>query len=137
MADFGVCKPDYKLAYLNTQPSSNITYFSKVQVLTIHQVNELFAEGVGIKFRRKAHPFGDKGNYDPSQLRIEVYTPNLESRIDRDITILHEFIHARDEIKGTHYYHRRNHRSVEKEAIDTYKKRPEVLEYIKELYAIR
>ena len=66
---------------------------------------------------------------------IKVYTAAIESPLDFNITLLHEMIHARDDIRG-----RRGDSLcdpwVEPEAIETYRKRPELVDLIKELYGI-
>ena len=66
---------------------------------------------------------------------ITIYVDAIESPDDFHITLLHEFIHARDVLKG-----RRTSEScdpwVEPEAVETYHRRPELVGLIKELYGI-
>ena len=96
-----------------------------------------------ISFKRKQHPAGFKGEYDPGSLEVIVYLPQIESRSDKDITILHEFVHARDDVKAARQDKLRRgadnelEDAVEKEAVETYQKRAYVLEFIKQLYRIR
>jgi len=105
-------------------------------MLTTNQVIKLYDVGVKIKFKRKQHPRGLKGQYDPSTLEILIYRPSIESTKDRDITILHEFIEAREDTKAV----RSSGKPCEvgeREAKMTYHNRPYVLELIKEMYNIR
>lgn len=96
-------------------------------MLTINQIARIYEEGWDLKFRRKPHPKGDKGDCDPSALEMNVYKPAVESVADRDITILHEAIHARNDAKGARSL-RASNTAVEREAKETYRKRHYVLE---------
>lgn len=104
-------------------------------MLTKKDVLRLYDEGLEIKFRRKRNPEKLKGDYDPASQQINIYLPHIASGQERDITILHEFIHARDDGK---IVVSKNSCSagVEREAIRTYTNRPYVLALIKELYNI-
>jgi len=102
-------------------------------MLTKKDVIQLWRDGLVVHWRRKKHRQQLKGDYDPANFEINIYTPHLTSDHDRDMTLLHEFIHARDDRRG-----RPNNRTcapwVEKEAEATYAKQPGVLALIKELY---
>ena len=104
-------------------------------MLTKKDVIQLCKDGLTIRWRRKRHPQKLKGDYDPASFEVNIYTPHLTSDHDRDLTLLHEFIHARDDRKGLP-----NNRTcspwVEKEAEATYNKKPGVLALIKELYRV-
>lgn len=104
-------------------------------MLTKTNVIQLYNDGLVIRWRRKKHPQQLKGEFDPVAFEVNIYTQHLLSEHDRDITLLHEFIHARDDHKG-----RPNSRTcspqVEREAEATYQRRPEVLALIKELYGL-
>ena len=102
---------------------------SKKDVLT------LYDEGLEIKFRRKPHPDKLRGEYNPGAFQVNIYSPAITSGRERDLTILHEFIHARDDRQGTVNEHACR-AGVEDEARKTFDKRPEVLMLIKELYRI-
>ncbi len=103
--------------------------------LTLQQLVKLYSEGVVLKFKKKSHPDFIKGEYSPDCLEIYIYLSHIDSKYDRDITILHELIHARNDLfpkkssKDTEYF-------VEKEAIETYHKKPEVIEFIKAKYEL-
>ena len=106
-------------------------------MLSVEQVIKLCEEDVRIRFRRKPRSDKLKGEYDPEDNEISVYLKNIDSKEERDITILHEFIHARDIwIKNLDTTGSCSER-VEREATETYKKRPEVLAFIKEMYKIK
>lgn len=104
-------------------------------MLTIHQVNTLYRDGVDIRFKKKKGSNRLKGEYDPNSLEGIIYMKEVESLEDRDITMLHEFIHARNGARG--YRYKDVEDVVETEAKKTYERRPEVLKYIKELYGIK
>ena len=114
-------------------------------MLTTKQVDALYHDGVEIKFNLKPPKTSpsEKGSYDPGTLEVSVYRLNIDSILDRDLTILHEFVHARDDRKGSRYlfgnYGKKGsdeEERVESEARETYKRRPRILEYIKLLYNI-
>jgi len=102
-------------------------------MLSKKNVIQLYNDGLVIRWRRKKHPQQLKGEFDPAAFEVNIYTRHLLSEHDRDLTLLHEFIHARDDHKGLP-----NNRTcspqVEQEAEATYQRRPEVLALIKELY---
>ena len=103
-------------------------------MLTLNQIIDIYRKGVEIKFKRKSKDNRIKGEYDPSTLEAIIYVNNNLSNEDKDITILHELIHARDDIKGKRL---NREKGVEREAIETYKESPEILEFIKALYKIK
>lgn len=104
-------------------------------MLSKKEVIRLYNDGLTIRWRRKKHPQQIKGEYDPVGFEVHIYTPHLVSEHDRDMTLLHELVHARDDRKGLP-----NNRTcsprVEREAEATYRRRPSVLALIKELYKI-
>ena len=102
-------------------------------MLTICQVNRIYQEGFDL-FIRGVCRSGIKGEFDPGALEINIYQKNVESEYDMDITILHEFIHARDEVlSGSRLA---DCRLVDMEAVRTYEENPHVLRYIKELFDV-
>ncbi len=103
-------------------------------MLTINQVNKIYQEGFDIRVTRAHHP-GFKGEIDPSTLEIFIYQSNVESQYDKDITILHEFLHAKDELKSNLSSTRCS--NIDKQAVWIYNNKPHVLQYIKDLYNIR
>ena len=106
-------------------------------MLNVRQVIRTYQSGVEIKLKRKPHHQNLKGEYDPSNLEIRVYLPAQESKLERDITILHEMIHARDGSEVRVYSLSGYEKSIDKEARETYKRRPHVLEFVKQLYGVR
>jgi hypothetical protein len=106
-------------------------------MLTKKDILKLYSEGLEIKFRRKKHPQGLKGDYDPSSCQINIYAGAVSSEYERDLTLLHELIHARDDRHGKKRHTRPVlDSSIEKEALQTYEKKPHILSLIKELYKI-
>ncbi len=102
-------------------------------MLTINQVNKLYEHGVKITMKKSSLEV-KRGEYDPSEKEILIYRKNITSRSEMDMTILHEFIHARNDIlRGKDV----SDKMVEKEAAETYSKRPKVLECIVQLYDIK
>ena len=111
-------------------------------MLSVDEIVILFYEDVNIEFlRRRTNKITGEWDYP----RILIYIDNIASEYERDITLLHEFIHARDEIiKGIEKklgemdeYGCTNYNEVEREAVETYHKFPEVLKFLKELYYIK
>ncbi|MFH1456254.1 MAG: hypothetical protein ABIF40_04880 [archaeon] len=104
-------------------------------MLTIEEVVRLCAdENIEACLHKKSHPLKLKGKLDvPYGLgQVNVYAPEVESQQDYDFTVLHEFVHARDEyILGIV---NRDDNEVENEALQTYEEAPEVLMIIKQLY---
>lgn len=102
-------------------------------MLTKNNVIQLYNDGLVIRWHRKKHPQQLKGEYDPAGFEVNIYTHHLISEHDRDMTLLHELIHARDDRKGLP-----NNRTcsprVEQEAEATFQRRPGVLALIKELF---
>lgn len=107
-------------------------------MLTENRVLKFYQDGIRLRFSRKRVKSFFKGEYDPSEFMITIYTSNTNSRFDRDITILHEYIHARDDVRSLQYRDsQKEESSVEREALETYHKKPNVLELIKTLHRIR
>ena len=117
-------------------------------MLTVHQIVKLFESGVSVKSKQR-HSKHFLGVYDHSQLEISIYEAEIkrEARIEgenlekqRGVTILHEFVHARDDcIQSARSPKKRAsgiEREVDKEAMQTYNTRPYVLEFIKRLYSL-
>lgn len=104
-------------------------------MLTLKQIIKLYQEGVEIKFIKKPHPDCLKGEFDPSNLEILVYLSHADSKTDKDLTILHELVHARNNQKNNFAIDSETY--VEQEAVMTYYKRGYILDFIKVLYAIK
>jgi hypothetical protein len=102
-------------------------------MLTIEQVIRCVEEGISIEFK-KSGPKGIKGEYDPSTQRISIYVNNLGSPMDMGLTILHEFIHARDDIGSARGECAES--KVEREAMLTYRNAPHVIRFIRQIYQI-
>jgi len=67
-------------------------------MLTIKDIIELYQEGVNLEFKNGRHPDGLKGVWCLPEQEIRVYLPSMDSETDKYITIIHEFLHARDHI---------------------------------------
>ena len=106
-------------------------------MLTIEDIKQAYEDGVTLRFKRKPASDRRKGEFDPLTLEVKVFLTDQESREDKDITILHEFIHVRDNIEGHRHYRPRRDSAVEREAENTYRYRHNVLEFIKQLYRIK
>ncbi|MBU4456454.1 MAG: hypothetical protein KKA65_03045, partial [Nanoarchaeota archaeon] len=109
-------------------------------MLTIEEVVELYEkEGLVIIFKQINKKFGPKtlaGEYNTENNlnnstkppEIIIYQKMIENQKDLEITLLHEFIHARNDLILE--LDKENDTEVEKEAVETYKKSPEVIEFI-------
>lgn len=105
-------------------------------MLTIEDIKQAYEEGITLRLKRKPAPDKRKGEFDLLNLEVRIFLPGAESKEDKELTILHEFIHARDGIKGYRYRDRKDY-NVEREAANTLRYRSEVLKFIKQLYKIR
>ena len=101
-------------------------------MLTIKQIIKMYEEGVEMHFSRAHVPPDFKGEYDPARQRIIIYTRSIVSPIDRDLTILHEHIHARDDVKSFRAHSSSDEeQAVEREAKETYLRRNYLLDFIR------
>jgi len=105
-------------------------------MLTIDDVIKLYKEDLRIRFVHKPHPQGLRGEYDPADEEVIIYLAHNESAFDRDMTLLHEFYHAKQDMICNRKAPE-GEGLAEKEAGRTYKHRPGVLKAIKELYDIK
>ena len=84
---------------------------------------------------------GFKGLYNPDKQKITIFYSNIQDKKDMDLTLLHEFIHARDDICYSKIYYIKDiidyETSTENEAIETYQEKPHILKLIKDLYNIK
>jgi len=92
-------------------------------MLNRNDITSLYQDGPAVKLRRKAHPKNLKGDMD------------IVSEYELGITLLHEFIHARDDRKGRQDTEDDCVR-VEQEARQTFDRRPHLLDIIRDLYNI-
>jgi len=123
-------------------------------MLSYSEILKLYLYQVSIKFRRKpkdlklekfgVDDFEMKAEFNPEDLEIIIYTPFNQTEYERDMSLLHEFTHARDAIlrgygnlKGHNYVENRDCSEVELEALETYQKRPYILKFIKDLYQLK
>lgn len=120
-------------------------------MLTIEQIIKLHDSGVTINFSDE--PSEMKGCYDPSTTDITIFSNSLESEEDYCITLLHEFIHAKDDlfydnkdisdhlsglVSSNPYNGNRSvyERDTEEEALTVYNKMPHILDFIKKIYEL-
>ena len=106
-------------------------------------INEIIKtqQGLDIFLKKELDSEGFKGLYDPDRQKITIFYSNIQDNKDRDLTLLHEFIHARDDICYSNIYYIKDiidyETSTENEAVKTYKEKPYILNLIKELYNIK
>ena len=107
-------------------------------MLTIENVNKIYREGYDLRFEAKPPPEekGCLGITDPALLDIIIYTDNHKTIRERDITILHEFIHAAEEVGSKRSPDECNCTETDEQAIEIMEKHPEILQHIKNLYYI-
>lgn len=102
-------------------------------MLTRKHILRVYHENVVIAFKRGRHPQGFKGLYLPEIPEIRIYNPSINSIDDRNQTLLHELIHARDDSyfssRFASQYNRTND-EIEKEASTTYSDNPEIINFI-------
>ena len=118
-------------------------------MLTIDHIAKISEGGVNVFFKETQNKFGYKGLYEPLSRKIIIYNQTISSPYDLNITLLHEFVHARDDILYSHIFFTNSQgrlsdisdpleyeEATEKEALSTYKNNPDVLYFIKNLYKI-
>jgi len=116
-------------------------------MLTIEDIVELYEEDELViifkKINKKIGPKTLKGEYNTEKNinnsyyppEIFIYEQMIENEEDLDITLLHEFIHAKNDLILGLFIE--DDEQVEKEAQETYKKAPEVVEFIKDFYKLK
>lgn len=100
-------------------------------MLTVNYIVNIYLAHVDVIFLKRCAR-GIKSEWDPAIFTIFMYKNNLESKEDRDINLLYEFIHARDEIirgigqpiDGRDEYNCTNYEKVERKAHETYDNAP-------------
>lgn len=120
-------------------------------MLTIDDIILSYKEGVEIIYSNEPQIYGLKGEYDSGEMKSIVYLNNNVNKKDLCCTIFHELIHARDFILNKpeceFYNPRRNavqqqgldlyEEFVENEAIETYNKQPELINFIEEIFILK
>lgn len=119
-------------------------------MLSIEDVVQLYQEDVNVRLRRKIpsdfESLSDedselyKGAFDPETNDINIYSCNVHSREEFDLVLLHEFIHARDYLLGSANKCMKDDTdedAVDQETKQTYKKRPKVVEFIKQVFDVK
>ncbi|MEK6883138.1 MAG: hypothetical protein AABY22_26165 [Nanoarchaeota archaeon] len=113
-------------------------------MLTLEQIAKLHEQGLQLTFRKRAEKYKIKGAYwerfNRLKPRIAIYAESVRNKKERDIVLLHEFIHARDDLiprfrrmyKGEK--RREEERRVDNEAYQTYIRRYYIINFIKRLY---
>ena len=118
-------------------------------MLTINHIDKVLRKGVELSLENTANPLGYKGVYEPGLQKITIYNKAISSLYDFDITLLHEFVHARDDILYSYIFFTDKQgrvsdisdvieyeQATELEAILTYDHNSDALNYIKEFYKI-
>jgi len=98
-------------------------------------------DGLELILKREITSEEFKGLYEPDSKRIIIFYSNIKNKKDMDLTLLHEFVHARDHICYSNIRYISDignyEKSTEKEAIKTYIKKPHILRLIKDIYNIK
>ena len=104
-------------------------------MLTQRQIEKILDSDWKIILKKGHHPRGYRGYYIPEKEEARIYLPAHKDKDDLAVTIIHEMIHIRnDEIRAARREETETHDDVEAEAQKTYRKNPEILEFIKKLY---
>lgn len=120
-------------------------------MLTIDDIILSYKEGVEIILNNEPQMYGLKGEYDSGEMKAIAYLNNNINKKDLCCTIFHELIHARDFILNKpeceFYNPQRNavqqqgldlyEEFVENEAIETYNKQPELINFIEEIFILK
>jgi len=97
-------------------------------MLTINNILKLYQEGIDIIVTNKLSDIA--GEWDISNLCIWLYKRNIKSEKERDLTLIHELIHAKEDLID---YKGLDEAQVEEEAVQTYLKKPYIIEFLKEM----
>lgn len=94
---------------------------------------------VRIRVVRRKVTHENAGEYfDNGKNLVEMYLTNIDSIEEFDKTLIHKFIHARNDLcNGYENVADDDEEAVEQEAIDTYTNKPDIVKQIKELYDLR
>ncbi|MBT4334300.1 hypothetical protein HOD61_00590 [archaeon] len=108
-------------------------------MLTIDDVIDICEEGYEISLTNQPPSFYPiaMGYIEPDKSLINIYVDNIPSMKEYNITLLHEFIHAKNELGGfaDHLFNEED--LFEVDAVETYNKTPEVAEFIIDLYDLK
>ena len=96
-------------------------------MLTINNILKLYQEGIDIIITNKLSNIA--GEWDISNLCVWLYKRNIKSKKERDLTLIHELIHAKGDLI---VYKRIDEVKVEEEAVQTYLKKPYIIEFLKD-----
>jgi hypothetical protein len=77
------------------------------------------------------------GYTEPDNSLINIYLDNIPSMREYSITLIHEFIHAKNELNKFTDNLFDDDKFTEAEAVETYNKTPEVVELIIDLYDLK
>lgn len=106
-------------------------------MLTAKQIEKIANSEWNIALKRRHHPLRHKGWYLPDEKEIRIYLPEHENETDLAITILHELIHVRNGRREDNARESKTkYNKIEREARETYRKKPELLDFIKQLYSL-
>lgn len=105
----------------------------RTSMLTLCQVVRVCEAGVEVKLVSGCG-VSLCGEYDPGLKEVIIYRKNIFSEDDFRVTLLHEFIHARDDVYG---WCDPSEDVVEAEAERTLRERRYVCEVLLELYGLR
>jgi len=100
-------------------------------MLTINNILKLYGKGVDIVITNK--PSKISGEWDLSSLIVFLYKRNIKSKEERDITLIHELTHAKEDLVT---YRSKDDEAIEEKAIRTNFKKPYLIELVKDLFMI-
>jgi len=104
------------------------------KTITIRDVQKLAERGLEILIKKGRHPEGNFGLYYPEEDEIRVYLPQHSSKKEIEDTILHEYVHALEGQRG--FKGKISHGEIDIVVNRTVRRRPKVIEFIKELYEL-
>ncbi|MBU1201175.1 MAG: mitochondrial inner membrane protease ATP23 [Nanoarchaeota archaeon] len=102
-------------------------------MLKIMDVIWMYEEGMTAKVISRLKNPDQKGEYRPDKDEIVIAADNIKSEDDFNITLVHELIHARNDLL---YSKKELENEVEKEALKTYNLNPGVALFARQIYKI-
>jgi hypothetical protein len=101
-------------------------------MLTVDDFIKVYQHAVDLHLKEKPHKSSRRGVWREDYWKVLVYIPAHDNLDDLYKTIIHEFIHARNDLVTPEMSDLEE--DVEAECIETFIKNPEVIDYIKECY---
>ncbi len=109
-------------------------------MLTIEDIIHLCEDVLEVRLKKRCKMKGCKtwsGEFQFETSTIYIYTDTIKDERDYGITLLHEFIHARNYFILDIADDQEDEMEVEREAIETYEKQPGIVDLLNDIYNLK